>query len=167
MVVPARITTMGFSDKMRETLGSEGARIDVLTDDEGWAARLAPGQAGQAKVRLSGGTKTARVEGVMFYVLIRHRQWSDGQGMVFTDEQASELEDRRHLTPSWTRELLAQVRVAVHEEVEPGDEREVSVDLDLPEHCDRTSAACTINILAQADIRGQIDPTATGKLLVA
>lgn len=158
---------MGFSDKMRETLGSEGARVQFLTDDEGWSAHVAPGETAETRIRLTGGTKTARVEGVVLRVFIRHRHWSDRQGMGLTEEQARELDDRGHLMPAWSRELLGQTRVVVQEDIEPGNERELSVQIPVPEHCDRTTNACTITVHAQVDIRGQIDPTATGKLLVA
>lgn len=157
---------MGFSDKMRETLGSEGARLQIIPDDEGWSGRVAPGEAAEAKIRLVGGTKPARVEGLILRVLVRHRQWSDGQGMALTEDQAGELDSRAHLLPEWSRELIGQTRVEVQDELEPGSEREFTVQLPIPEHCDRTSHACTITVHVQADIREQIDPTATGKLLV-
>lgn len=158
---------MGFSDKMRETLGSEGARIEVMADDEGWAARVGPGETIEAKIKIVGGTKTAHIEGVVVRVIVRHRHWSDGQGMALTEDQAKELEDRGHLMPAWSRDLIEQTRVEVGEDVDPSGERELSVQVAVPEHCDRTNPACTITLHAQADIRGQIDPTATGKLLVA
>ena len=158
---------MGFSDKMRETLGSEGARVQFLTDDEGWSARVAPGDTAEAKIRLTGGTKTAHVEGVVLRVIIRHRHWSDGQGMALTEDQARELDSRNHLMPAWSRDLLGQTRVNVDEDIDPGSERELSVQISVPDHCDRTTNACTVTVHAQIDIRGQIDPTATGKLLVA
>jgi|GEM_PF-1148588 len=157
---------MGFSDKMRETLGTEGARLQFIADDEGWSARVAPGETAEAKVRLLGGTRTARVEGLILRVIVRHRQWSDGQGMELTEGQAAELETRTHLLPAWSRELIGQTRVTVDDELEPGSEREFAVQIPVPEHCDRTNLACTITVHVQADIRGQIDPTATGKLLV-
>lgn len=157
---------MGFSDKMRETLGSEGARVRFMEDAEGWTAQASPGGTAQAKLTLSGGTKTARVEGVVVRVIVRHRHWTDNQGMQLTEEQARELDSRSHLMPAWSRELIQQIRVDVEADVDPGDERELSVEVPVPEHCDRTTSACTITLHAQADIRGQIDPTATGKLLV-
>lgn len=157
---------MGFSDKMRETLGSEGASVKFVSDDEGWSAEVAPGQTAEAKLMIVGGTKTARVEGIVLRVIVRHRHWSDSQGMALTEDQARELEDRTHLMPAWSRELIEQTRVEVQEEIEPNAERELSVQIPVPEHCDATTPACTITLHAQADIRGQIDPTATGKLHV-
>ena len=158
---------MGFSDKMRETLGSEGARLEIVQDDDGWAARVARGGTVEATLRIAGGTKTARVEGVVLRVFVRHRHWADGQGMELTEQQALELEDRNHLMPSWSRELLGQSRVEIEQDIEAGAEQELSVSVAVPEHCDVTTQACTITLLAQADIRGQIDPTVTGKLLVS
>lgn len=158
---------MGFSDKMRETLGSEGARVKFVEDDDGWAAKVAPGSTARAKLTIVGGTKTARVEGVVLRVIVRHRHWADQQGMTLTEEQARELESRSHLMPAWSRDLIGQVRVDVDAEIDPFAEREVEVEVPVPEHCDRTSNACTITLHVQADIRGQIDPTATGKLCVA
>ncbi|HLT40822.1 MAG TPA: sporulation protein [Enhygromyxa sp.] len=158
---------MGFSDKMRETLGSEGARVQFVTDDDGWSARVTPGETAEARLRLTGGTKTARVEGVVLRVIVRHRHWSDRQGMALTEEQARELDNRNHLMPAWSRDLLGQVRVVVNDDIDPGNERELTVQIPVPEHCDRTTDACTVTVHAQVDIRGQIDPTATGKLLVA
>lgn len=158
---------MGFSDKMRETLGSEGARVKFVDDDEGWTAKAQPGETAEAKISIAGGTKTARVEGIELRVIVRHRHWADGEGMALTEEQARELEDRNHLMPAWSRELIGQTRVEVNEDIEPGAERELSVQVPVPVHCDTTNVACTITLHAQADIRGQIDPTATGKLLVS
>jgi len=158
---------MGFSDKMRETLGSEGAQVKFSEDDEGWAAQVSPGTSAEAKIQLVGGTKTARVEGVVFTVIVRHRHWSDNEGMTLTEGQAGELADRSHLMPAWSREVLEQIRVNVEQDIEPGAERELEVSVPVPTHCDTTTDSCTITLLAQADIRGQIDPTATGKLLVA
>ena len=158
---------MGFSDKMRETLGSEGARVKFVEDDEGWAARVAPGGTAEAKLLIRGGTKTARVEGIILHLIVRHRHWSDNQGMSLTEQQARELEDRSHLMPAWSREHIGQTRVEVEEDIEPGAERELAVEVPVPEHCDLTTNSCTVTVLAQADIRGQIDPTATGKLSVA
>jgi sporulation-control protein spo0M len=158
---------MGFSDKMRETLGSVGARLTVMADEEGWAAKVQPGETAAAKISIVGGTLPARVEALVMRVITRHRTWTDGRGMALTDGQARELEDRRHLTPSWSRETIHETRVEIDREVDPGAETIVEIALEVPAHCDRTSSACTITLHAQADIRGQIDPTATGKLLVA
>jgi sporulation-control protein spo0M len=164
---PTGAKTMGFSDKMRETLGSEGARVQFVADDDGWSARVAPGDTAEATIRLIGGTKTARVEGVVLHVIVRHRHWNDGQGMALTEDQARELDSRNHLMPAWSRDLINQTRVEIEQDIDPGNEREISVQIPVPGHCDRTTNACTITIHAQIDIRGQIDPTATGKLLVA
>jgi sporulation-control protein spo0M len=157
---------MGFSDKMRETLGSEGASVKFVSDDEGWTAKVAPGQTAEAKLMIVGGTKTARVEGIELRVIVRHRHWADSQGMALTEDQARELENRSHLMPAWSHDLIGQTRVEVQEDIEPSAERELSVQVPVPEHCDTTNVACTITLHAQADIRGQIDPTATGKLYV-
>jgi sporulation-control protein spo0M len=158
---------MGFSDKMRETLGSEGARVKFVEDGEGWAAKVAPGGTAEARISIAGGTKTARVEGIVLSVIVRHRHWADGRGLALTEEQARELPDRTNLMPAWSRDLIGQTRVEVEEDVEAGAERELTVTVPVPEHCDRTTSSCTITLHAQADIRGQIDPTATGKLCVA
>lgn len=157
---------MGFSDKMRETLGSEGARLQFLPDDEGWSARVAPGETAEAKIRMLGGTRSARIEALVVRVIVRHRHWSDGQGMALTEDQAGELDNRNHLMPAWSHDLIGQIRVNLEEELDAGGEREFNVEIPVPEHCDRTTNACTITVHVQADIRGQIDPTATGKLLV-
>lgn len=158
---------MGFSDKMRETLGSVGARLTVMADDEGWAAKVQPGETATAKIRIVGGTVPAKVEALVMRVITRHRHWTDGRGLDLTDSQARELEDRRHLTPSWSRETIHEARIPVERELDAGEEQVVEVAVEVPGHCDRTTTACTITLHAQADVRGQIDPTATGKLLVA
>lgn len=158
---------MGFSDKMRETLGSAGARLTVMADDEGWAGRVSPGETASTRIRIVGGTVPAKVEALVMRVIARHRHWTDGRGMALTDAQAHELDDRRHLTPSWSRETIHEARIEVDRSIEPGEEQIVEVSVEVPAHCDRTTSACTITLHAQADIRGQIDPTATGKLRVA
>jgi sporulation-control protein spo0M len=158
---------MGFSDKMRETLGSAGARLTVMADDEGWAARVQPGETASARVRIVGGTVPAKVEALVMRVIARHRHWTDGRGMALTDAQAHELDDRRHLIPSWSRETIVESRVEVDRSIGPSEEQIIDVVVEVPGHTDRTTSACTITLHAQADIRGQIDPTATGKLLVS
>jgi hypothetical protein len=87
--------------------------------------------------------------------------------MALTEAQAQELEDRGHLMPAWSRDIIGESRIEVERDIEARAEEELSVKFEVPTHCDRTSEACAITIHAQADIRGQIDPTATGRLQVA
>lgn len=153
---------MGFSEQMRESLGAEGARVEVQTDD----AAVNPGGQVAATVRIHGGTRPATVDALRVRLIQAQRHWTSQEGARVEEADAARLEDRSHLMPAWTQATLLETRVDVATEVEPGQTHEVPLDLALPEDAPTTSTSCVITLNAQADIKGQIDPTGNGRVSV-
>jgi sporulation-control protein spo0M len=73
------------------------------------------------------------------------------------------------LVAGWTRTTLGELRVPVDATVESGARHEVDVAIGLtvPVGCRSSSASCNHAVHVQADIKGQIDPTAQARLEVA
>ena len=153
---------MGFSDKMRESLGVEGARVEVDTMDES----VAPGGTARAAVSIRRGTRDAKVDALILRVIEARRHWRD-DSRELTEDEAQALGDRTNLMPVWTRQTVAESRVEVDHLVEASSVHTVDVELAVPEGCGRTTPACVITLHAQADIKGQIDPTGTSQIPVA
>jgi sporulation-control protein spo0M len=153
---------MGFTDKMRESLGAEGARIEVTPPAEATAA----GQRAKAKVVIVGGTRAAHVEALVVRVVEADRHWVAQDGSTLGEEDAQALADRRHLTAGWTRNPKGEHRIQVGADVEPGGRHEIEVDIEVPSDCKPTSVACSHTLNVQADIRGQIDPTGNARFTV-
>ena len=152
---------MGFSDKMRESLGAEGAKVTVETSDE--AVRR--GERAPARIVIHGGTTPARVEALVLRVIEARRHWVDAaQNGDLSEEQAQTLDDRSHLMPAWTRATIQETVVDVGHEVLPGDSHEIAIDVPIPDDCGTTAPSCVITLNAQADIRGRIDPTGNARL---
>ncbi len=154
---------MGFSDKMRESLGAEGARVEVSGAD----ATVAPGQPAHATVRIHGGTRPAQIDALIVRLVEARRHWTDTAGATIDEAQAQSLPDRGDLMPVWTRTTVAESRVEVGHIVDASEEREIEVDLVVPDNCGETTPACAVTLHAQADIKGQIDPTGTTKIRIA
>lgn len=147
---------MGFSEKMRDSLGAEGAKLEVSPP----AAKVAPGAEISASVTIVGGSKPAVVDALVVRVVEADRHWVDGDGNTVSEADAQARSDRTGLVAAWTRTTCAEQRVAVEVTVEPGARHQLTVALNVPESCRATSAACTHTLHVQADIKGQIDPTA-------
>lgn len=153
---------MGFSDKMRDSLGAEGARVEVMGMDQS----VPPGSVASTTVVIHGGTQPARVDALRVRLIRATRSWTDRQGNPVSEEQASGLGDRSHLMPSWTQDTVAEVVLPVDREVEPGASTDVPVEVAVPAECGVSSASCVVTLNAQADIKGQIDPTGNARLQV-
>lgn len=154
---------MGFSEQMRESLGAEGARVEVRTD----ANAVHPGGRVAAMVIIHGGTEAARVDALRVRVIEAQRHWTSQDGARVEENDAARLEDRGHLMPAWTQRTIRELRVDVASDVQPGSEHEVPLEIDLPEDASATSPWCVVTLNAQADIKGQIDPTGNGRVTVA
>jgi sporulation-control protein spo0M len=154
---------MGFSDKMRESLGVEGARVEVQGADE----TVSPGGVAHARVNIHGGTRAAKVEGLILRLIEARRSWQDSAGQAIAEDAAQALEDRSHLMPVWTRQTVSESRLEIEQSVDASDTHEVVVELAVPDSCGATSPACVVTLHAQADIKGQIDPTGTTQVPVA
>jgi sporulation-control protein spo0M len=154
---------MSFSEKMRDSLGAEGAKVEVEAPD----TPINVGGVASAKVLIHGGTQAAQIEALVMRVIEAKRHWVESGGNTMSEEQAQALPDRGHLMPAWTRETVSETRVDVGQVVESGQTHEVAVTLPVPENCGSTSPSVAVTINAQADIKGQIDPTGNGRITVA
>jgi sporulation-control protein spo0M len=153
---------MSFSEKMRDSLGAEGAKVEVDPP----ADPVSAGASANAKVRIVGGASPAQIDALFVRVIEARRHWVDSGGRSVSEEEAQGLPDRAHLMPAWTRQTVSETKVDVGAIVESAQTHEVDVDAPVPEGCGRTSPAVVITINAQADIKGQIDPTGNGRLTV-
>ena len=153
---------MGFTEKMRESLGAEGARIEVTPP----SGATAPGERAIARVTIVGGTRPAHVEALVVKIVEADRHWVSADGETVAEDDAQALPDRRHLTAGWTRNPMGERRVVVGTDIEPGGRHEVEVEIEVPQGCKPTSVACSHTLNVQADIRGQIDPTGNARIVV-
>src|SRR5690606_6708018 len=153
---------MSFSERMKESLGVEGARVEV----EAPSTKIAPGGEAVTKVRVLGGSREARVDALVMRVVEARRHWLDPDGKRLDEDQAKARSDRRKLMPGWDRRIVHEQEVHVGHLVDPGTAYDLEVVLTVPDGCGLTDDACVVTINAQADIKGQIDPTGTSILLV-
>ncbi len=151
---------MGFSEKMRESLGAEGARVQVQTP-EGPVAR---GETTNASVTIVGGTRAATVDGLIVRLVEADRHWIRNEdGARLTEDEVQQLPHRKGLTAGWDRQAVLERRVDLGQRIEPSDEHALTVDVDVPE-CKPTSPSCSHTLNIQADIKGQIDPTGNARI---
>jgi sporulation-control protein spo0M len=154
---------MGFSEKMRESLGAEGARVQVKVP-EGTIAR---GEVATAAITITGGTRPATVDALIVRVVEADRHWiRDEDGARVSEEQAQGLGDRKGLTAGWDRHTVAVHRVELGTAIEPGSEHSLTVELTVP-WCQATSPCCSHTLNVQADIKGQIDPAGNARITLA
>jgi len=154
---------MGFSDKMRDSLGAEGARLEIVTP----AAALAPGATATFSVRVVGGSKPAQVDAFVVRLLESHRHWVDATGAELDEVQARAHPQEAELVPTWAKRTVAEARIPVGTSIEPGQQHEQDIELAIPPGLTDTSAACTHTLYVQADIKGQIDPTAQVRVTIS
>jgi sporulation-control protein spo0M len=95
------------------------------------------------------------------------RHWTTADGKQVAEADAMALPDRSPLMPAWTRTVIHTWEVPVEREIEAGGSTSVEIGVEIPPHCGVTSPACVITLNAQADIRGQIDPTGNGHLRIS
>jgi sporulation-control protein spo0M len=154
---------MSFSERMKESLGVEGARVEVAAPGDPIAA------GGQAPLMISivGGTQSAQIDNLMLRLIESRRHWRTPDGQVIAEEEAQAHPDRRQLMPTWSRRIVAEDTMQVGHLVEAGENHQLDIPLALPADCGATTPACVITVNAQADIKGQIDPTGTATLTIA
>lgn len=154
---------MGFSEKMRESLGAEGARVQVKAT----AGAVVRGEIATASITITGGTRPATVDALIVRIVEADRHWVRSEdGARVSEEEAHALDDRRGLTASWDRHPVVVQRVELGKDVEPGSEHSLTVDVTVP-WCKATSPCCSHTLNVQADIKGQIDPTGNARVTVA
>ena len=153
---------MGFSEKMKDSLGGDGARVLVNTND----AMVGRGTDLEVNVTVEGGNKPATADALVMRVVEARRHWVDANGTAVAEADAAAL-DRRSLQPAWTQQVLSEVRVDVDQQVEPGQTAYLPVMVSIPAECGPSSDSCKLTINAQADIKQQIDPTGNGRIVVS
>jgi len=153
---------MGFSDKMRDSLGAEGARIEVDVPSEPTPA----GGRCRAVVGVVGGNKDSHVDGFAARLVQAARTWTDASGQPVSEQAAMAADDRSSLQPSWTRTTVHEWTVRVDRPVPAGERVDVDLAFDVPEGAAASGPALNYTLLVQADIKGQIDPTGTAKVPV-
>lgn len=152
---------MGFSEKMRDSLGAEGAKIEVVAPGDA----VAPGTTAKFSVVIVGGSKAAAVDALTLRLVEAARHWVEADGTHRSEQSVTE-DDRATLTAAWTRTTGAERRIDLAVTVEPGARHAVDVELEVPEGTNASSAACTHTLSVQADIKGQIDPTGQARVVV-
>jgi len=155
---------MGFSEKMRESLGAEGARVQVKAP-EGAVAR---GEAATAAITITGGTKPATVEAIIVRIIEADRHWiRNDDGARISEDEAMALGDRKGLTAAWDRHPVVVQRLELGHALEPGSEHSLTVDVGVPWGCKATSPCCSHTLNVQADVKGQIDPAGNARITLA
>src|SRR5688500_1122571 len=116
---------MGFSEKMRDSLGAEGARLEVQSP----TAAIEPGTTAATTVVIIGGSKPAAVDALVVRLLDSHRHWIDATGATISEADARTANQSRsdaehgeavELVPNWTKTALGEQRIAVGTTVEAG-----------------------------------------------
>lgn len=155
---------MGFSEKMRESLGAEGARVQVKAPEGG----VARGENATAAITITGGTRPATVEALIVRIIEADRHWvRNDDGARVSEDEAQALADRKGLTAAWDRHPVVVQRMEIGKDVEPGSEHAFTVDVTVPWGCKATSPCCSHTLNVQADIKGQIDPAGNARITLA
>ncbi|MCH9687559.1 MAG: sporulation protein [Deltaproteobacteria bacterium] len=152
---------MGFSEKMRESLGAEGARVQVTAPPQ-----VVPrGETTTASVTIVGGTRAATVDALIVRLVEADRHWIRNEdGERLSEQEVRDLGHRKGLTAGWDRRPVVEHRVDLVQTIEPSAEHEVTVDVPIPAECGPTTPACSHTLNIQADIKGQIDPTGNARI---
>lgn len=153
---------MSFSEKMRESLGAEGVRLEIKPPN----GTLAAGGTLGATVTMLGGTKPARVDALVVRIVEADRHWLSDTGSRVVEDDAQALDDRRHLTAGWERRTVGERRIAVGRDIAEGGQDSIEIEVDIPADCKATSVSCAHTLNVQADIKGQIDPTSNARIVV-
>lgn len=156
---------MSFSEKMRESLGAAGVRLRVTPSDDS-EAPLTPGATLRARVEFDGGTTPAHIDGLVLCLIEADRHWTDGEGGRHEESEVVGLESRDHLNAAWDRRSVTEARVALDIDVDVASTSAVEVELAVPLGCRPSSISCAHTLNVQADIKGQIDPTANARIIL-
>jgi len=154
---------MGFSDKMRDSLGAEGATLRAEPPPE----RLTAGSLATTKIVVVGGTRPVQVDHLTLRIVQAKRRWIRDDGTSISEHEAQGLVDRAGLTAAWDRATLSEQKVRIGEALSAGERHEMSVELAIPDNCESTAPGCTHTLNVQASVKGQIDPATNAKLTLA
>ena len=151
---------MGFSEKMRESLGAEGARVQVKAP-EGAVER---GHTATASITIVGGTRPATIDALMVRIVEADRHWVRNEdGARLSEQEVRAMGHRNGLTAAWDRHPVVEQRVELARAIDPGSEHELTIDVEVPK-CQATSPCCSHTLNVQADIKGQIDPAGNARI---
>lgn len=154
---------MGFSEKMRESLGAEGARVRVQAP-EGTMSR---GETTSVSIEIEGGTRAATVDALIVRIVEADRHWiRDEDGAHVAEDEAQSMSSRKGLTAGWSRYAVVEQRVEVGRTVEPREQYALTVEIPVPADCKATAPFCSHTLNVQADIKGQIDPAGNVRITV-
>lgn len=153
---------MSFSERMKESLGVEGARVEVAAPEQAIVA----GETAPLQISIIGGTQPAQIDNLMLRLIESRRHWRTPEGQVISEDEAQARPDRRQLMPTWSRRIVVEDTLGVDQLVDAGGNHQLDIPLSLPLDCGTTNPACVVTVNAQADIKGQIDPTGTATLLI-
>lgn len=153
---------MSFSEKMRASLGAGGVRVELQPPQDG----VEPGGRARTSLQMTGGTRPAQIDTVMVRLVEADRHWLDESGGRVEEEVAQGMSDRSHLTAGWSRRTIGEQRFDVGRSVEPGEHFDMDLEFDIPPDARRTTVSRSHTLNVQADIPGQIDPTANIRVVV-
>lgn len=154
---------MSFSEKMRESLGAEGVRVEVRMPSE----PLVAGQPHRGTVELQGGARPAHIERLLVRLVEAVRFWRDETGASLPEEEARTREERRNLTAAWSRTTLQTFTFEVGRELDAGAHLSIPIEIVVPGDCKPSSICCSHTLSVHAAIRGQIDPSTLARIVVA
>ena len=152
---------MSFSDKMRESLGAGGVQVGLAPPEN-----VEPGERTRASVQMTGGTRPARIDTVVVRLVEADRHWVDESGGRVEEEVAQSMSDRASLTAGWSRRTIGEERFEVGRALEPGERYDMDLEFEIPSDARRSTVSRSHTLNVQADIPGQIDPTANVRLVV-
>ncbi len=153
---------MGFTDKLREALGAEGVRLSAAVAND----QVAAGSILRAQVTATGGTKEARVDAYIVRLIQSTRRWTDQTGNPISESDALAEVDRSHLVATWDRRPVTEIRVDVNQDLAPSEAGDTPIEITVPTECQPSTLACNYTINVQADVKGQIDPTANAHVRI-
>jgi sporulation-control protein spo0M len=152
---------MSFSEKMRESLGAGGVQVGLESPEA-----VEPGERARAGLHMTGGTRPARIDSVIVRLVEADRHWVDESGGRVEEEVAQSMSDRSSLTAGWTRRTISEHQVDVGRALEPGERFDLDLEFEIPSDARRSTVSRSHTLNVQADIPGQIDPTANVRVVV-
>lgn len=154
---------MSFSEKMRESLGAEGLRLELPPP----SAPLAAGQPYASEITFHAGSRPARVARIFVRIIEAHRYWKDASGEVIPEEDAQQRPDRRSLEAVWDRRTLQTSTIEVDRDIAAHSSSILPLEIDLPLDCLPSTLSCCHALSVQAAVPGQIDPSTLVRILVS
>lgn len=154
---------MSFSEKMRESLGAEGLRLELSPP----SAPLVAGQPYASQVTFHAGSRPAHVARIFVRVIEADRYWKDANGEVVPEDDAQQRPDRRLLEAAWARRTLRTLQFDVGQDIAAHGTSVLPLEIDLPLDCRPSTLSRCHALSVQAAVPGQIDPSTLARILVS